>query len=140
MGIMVPTNKAVEQLQGLHLYHAGFSNCAMRVRITLEEKGLAWESHLLDIMKGEHLTEEYIGINPNAVVPTLVDNGVVIIDSADIIDYLDQKYDQGSLRPTDKSEVEEMYRWVYLARDNHLSIKTYMYARVGGLEKMEKNS
>ena len=140
MGIMVPTNKAVEQLQGLHLYHAGFSNCAMRVRITLEEKGLAWESHLLDIMKGEHLTEEYIGINPNAVVPTLVDNGVVIIDSADIIDYLDQKYHQGSLRPTDKSEVEEMYRWVYLARDNHLSIKTYMYARVGGLEKMKKTA
>lgn len=75
-----------------------------------------------------------MGINPNAVVPTLVDDGVVIIDSADIIDYLDKKYSPGTLRPV--SEADE--RQMYLARDNHLSIKTYMYANVGFIESMKK--
>ncbi|GAM59303.1 hypothetical protein JCM19231_1466 [Vibrio ishigakensis] len=41
MGIINPTNKTVLDLKGLHLYHTGFSNCAMRVRLALEEKDLA---------------------------------------------------------------------------------------------------
>jgi glutathione S-transferase len=131
MGIIKPTNKSVERLSGLHLYHAGMSNCAMRVRLTLEEKGLDWTSHLLSLMKGEHLTKAYFGINPNAVVPTLIDDGVVIIDSADIIDYLDKTYSPESLRPALETDQEQMYTWMYLARDNHLSIKTYMYANLG---------
>jgi len=58
MPIITPPNKAVQEFKGLHLYHAGFSNCAMRVRLTLEEKSLSWISLNLDIMKGEHLTDE----------------------------------------------------------------------------------
>ncbi|MDR9826987.1 glutathione S-transferase family protein [Vibrio sp. FNV 38] len=138
MAIIKPTNKSVETLKGLHVYHAGFSNCAMRVRIALEEKGLPWTSHLIDLTKGEQLTKEYIGINPNAVVPTLVDDGVVIIDSADIIDYIDDKYDHNSLRPTLEADQQLMYQWMYLARDNHLSIKTYMYSNLGKTGAMKR--
>ncbi len=111
----------------------------MRVRLTLEEKRLPWASHLLDIMKGEHLTDEYISINPNAVVPTLVDDGWVIIDSTDIVDYLDKKYVPNSLRPSSSSETGEMYEWMHLARDNHISIKTYMYGNIGFLTSMKKS-
>lgn len=39
MAIIKPTNKSVESFKGLHLYHADMSNCAMRVRLALEEKG-----------------------------------------------------------------------------------------------------
>ncbi len=99
MGIVTPTNKKVLEYRGLHLYHAGMSNCAMRVRITLEEKKLAWTSHHLDITKKEHNTREYFGINPNGVVPTLVHDGVVIIESDDIIDYIDQTFEQSPLHP-----------------------------------------
>lgn len=141
MGMIKPTNKSVESFKGLHLYHAGMSNCAMRVRLTLEEKGLDWTSHLLDLMKGEHLTKEYFGINPNAVVPTLVDDGVVIIDSADIIDYLDKKFSPNSLRPELEGDQEQMYFWMHLARDNHLSIKTYMYGNLGRINgKMRRTA
>jgi len=140
MGIIKPTSKSVKSFQGLHLYHTGFSNCAMRVRIALEEKGLDWTSHLVDILKGENLTKEYIGINPNAVVPTLVDDGVVIIDSADIIDYLDKKFSPDSLRPVLEKDKQQMYDWMYLARDNHLSIKTYMYSNMSFLQNMKKSA
>ncbi|GAD88626.1 hypothetical protein VHA01S_008_00220 [Vibrio halioticoli NBRC 102217] len=139
MPIVKPTNKSVETLKGLHLYHTGFSNCAMRVRIALEEKGLEWESHALDLQKGENLTAEYFGINPNGVVPTLVDDGVVIIDSADIIDYIDQKFTPNSLRPSNECDLQQMYEWMYLARDNHLSIKTYMYSNVKNPQGMKRN-
>jgi len=140
MGIIKPTNTSVESFKGLHLYHAGFSNCSMRVRIALEEKKLDWTSHLIDLLKGENLTKEYFGINPNAVVPTLVDDGVVIIDSADIIDYLDKKFTPGSLRPESKKDQQLMYDWMYLARDNHLSIKTYMYGNVKNGPNMKRTA
>ena len=139
MGIIKPTNKLVESFKNLHLYHTGFSNCAMRVRIALEEKGLSWTSHLINLSKGENLTKEYIGINPNAVVPTLIDNGIVIIDSADIIDYLDKKFSFNPLRPRAEKDEELMYEWMYLARDNHLSIKTYMYSNMTSSQNMKRS-
>ena len=64
MTIITPTNKAVETLTGLHLYHGAISNCSMRVRMTLIEKGLAWESHHLDLKKKENISDEYFGIKP----------------------------------------------------------------------------
>ena len=42
MAIVEPTNLAVKEFEGLHLYHGDISNCSMRVRMTLDEKGLEW--------------------------------------------------------------------------------------------------
>ena len=81
MGIIKPTNESVKSMQGLHLFHSGVSNCSMRVRLALEEKGLPWQSHHLNLMQKEHITEDYFGINPNGLVPSLVHDGVVIIES-----------------------------------------------------------
>lgn len=128
MGIITPTNKAVLGFKGLHLYHADLSNCAMRVRITLEEKKLEWESHHLNLPKREHITPEYFGINPNGVVPTLVDDGVVIIESDDIIDYLNEKFPEPPLKPNSKAAIDKMYWWMKSAVDIHVKgIKTYIY-------------
>jgi len=44
MGRIVPTNREVLGLRGLHLYHFSMSNCSQKVRLCLTEKGLAWES------------------------------------------------------------------------------------------------
>lgn len=128
MAVVEPTNLSVKSLKGLHLYHSGISNCAMRVRITLEEKGLEWTSHHFNLLEGEHLTEEYFGINPNGVVPTLVHDGVVIIESQDIIDYLDQTYVDPPLRPKDPEQVKIMQDWVARSAEIHVkAVKTYIY-------------
>ena len=79
-----PSSEA-QGLEGLHLYHFVLSNCSQRVRFALEEKGLDWESHHVDIPSNAHLTPAYQQINPNAVVPTLVHDGQVILESNDII-------------------------------------------------------
>ena len=126
MAVIVPTNKSVESLKGLHLYHGAISNCSMRVRMTLIEKGLKWESHHLDLKEKENISDDYFGINPNGLVPTLVDDGVVHIESNDIIDYLDETYTEPSLRAAD---IDGMTEWLHLAAAIHVpGCKPYVYA------------
>lgn len=128
MAIVEPTNLSVKSLHGLHLYHSGISNCAMRVRIALEEKGLAWTSHHFNLLEGEHLTPEYFGINPNGVVPTLVHDGVVIIESQDIIDYIDQTFPDPPLKPTSQDQLAIMHDWMKRSGEIHVkAVKTYIY-------------
>jgi len=125
---ITPKNKTVLDLKGLHLYHAGWSNCSMRVRMTLEEKGLPWKSHHLDTRAGEHITPEYFGINPNGLVPTLVHDGDVWIESADIIRYLDDTFPEPRLTPSGDRELAQLSEWTNLASAIHVSaVKTYMY-------------
>ena len=90
----------------IELYHTHHSTCSQKVRICLAEKGLPdadkdWIAHEVDLGKFEHLTPEYLKINPNGVVPTLRDNGTVIIESTVINEYLDDAYPKPGLRPDD---------------------------------------
>jgi len=129
MAVVDSANKAVESLQGLHLYHGDISNCSMRVRMTLEEKGLDWTSHHLDLKKKENISDDYFAINPNGLVPTLIHDGVVHIESNDIIDYLDRTFPEPGLRSIDKEE--EMLAWLRLAASIHVTgIKPYVYATI----------
>src|SRR5882757_7265217 len=67
----------------LKLYNAAHSTCSQKVRICLAEKDLPFEDIKLDLGKGkDHLKPEYLKINPNGVVPTLVDDGSIIVDSS----------------------------------------------------------
>lgn len=77
------------KLPGLHLYHFGMSNCSQRVRILLEEKALAWISHPINLPRDEHTTPQYLAINPCGLVQTLVHDGRAVIESLDIMDYLE---------------------------------------------------
>ena len=61
------------------LYHHGSSVCAAKVRFALGEKGIPWEGHYIDILKGDQFAPEYLKLNPKAVVPTLVHDGRVIL-------------------------------------------------------------
>ena len=127
MAIVEPTNLAVKELEGLHLYHGDISNCSMRVRMTLDEKGLNWVGHHIDLKKKENVTEEYFGINPNGLVPTLIHDGVVHIESNEIIDYLDRTFPDPPLRQSENEA--EMLDWLNLAASIHVpAIKPYVYA------------
>jgi glutathione S-transferase len=71
------------------LYHHGSSVCAAKVRLVLGEKGLDWTGLYVDILKGEQFDPVYIKLNPKAVVPTLVHDGLVVTESTVICEYLD---------------------------------------------------
>ncbi len=72
------------------LYNAPQSTCSQRVRFVLNAKQLAFAEHRLDLFSGDQLKPDYLAINPNGVVPTLVHDGAMIIDSAVIMEYLDE--------------------------------------------------
>ena len=99
-------------LEGLHLYHYGLSNCSQKVRMVLAEKGLGWTNHHVDLSKGEHLMDVYRRVNPNGVVPALVHDGTIVIESSDIMEYLDECFPDPPLRPATEHGLVEMRLWV----------------------------
>ena len=73
----------------------------MKARLALEEKELAWESELLNLQRGDQHQPAYLKLNPNAVVPTLVHDGRVLIESTLIIEYLDEAFPGTALMPAE---------------------------------------
>ena len=63
--------------------------------------GEDFDPKLVKLHKGEHKTPEYLALNPNGQVPTLVVDGRPIVQIVAICDYLDRKYPQAGLMPTD---------------------------------------
>jgi glutathione S-transferase len=98
----------------LELYSAPQSTCSQKVRLTLAEKGLEFVEHKLKLLQpyNDQLKPEYLKLNPNGVVPTLVDDGVPIIDSSVIMEYLDEEYPATSLSPADNKDRARMRAWL----------------------------
>jgi len=93
------------------LYHHGSSVCAAKVRFALAEKHVEWQGHYLDILKGDQFRPEYLKLNPKAVVPTLVHDGVVIVESTVICEYLDEVVPDPPLKPRTAAERAKMRLW-----------------------------
>src|SRR5262249_37186334 len=95
----------------IDLYHHGMSVCAAKVRFALGEKGIAWQSRYVCIHKGDQFALDYIKLNPKAVVPTLVHDGHVIVESTVINEYLDDVFPDAPLRPSDPPARAAMRVW-----------------------------
>lgn len=95
----------------IELYHNDMSVCAQKARFALAEKKLKWEGHHLNLRAADQQRPEYLKLNPNAVVPTLVDDGTVIIESTVICEYLDDAYPEPPLRPKDAAGRARMRLW-----------------------------
>jgi glutathione S-transferase len=101
----------------LELYHDWRSFCSIKVRLCLAEKGLTWESRFVDLMKLEHTSPDYLKLNPNGLVPTLVHNGVAIYESTLINEYLDEIFPEVLLMPRDPIERARARYWVKFEDD-----------------------
>jgi glutathione S-transferase len=85
----------------LELYHNAASTCSQKVRLVLEEKELSWKSHDVDLISGGQHDAEYVKLNQNRVVPTLVHDGRPLIESTLINDYLDDAFPEVPMRSSD---------------------------------------
>jgi glutathione S-transferase len=95
----------------LTLYHHGSSVCAAKVRIVLAEKSLPWDGVYVDILRGDQFAPDYVKLNPKAVVPTLVHDGKVILESTVIAEYLDEAFPDVPLKPADPVHRAAMRVW-----------------------------
>lgn len=97
----------------VELYHFWSSVCSVRVRMALEEKGVAWRSRYVDLFKFEQLQPDYLALNPAGVVPTLLHDGVPIRESMVILEYIDEAFDGPALSPADpvlRARMREFFR------------------------------
>lgn len=113
------------------LYHNGLSSCSQKVRFVLEEKKIPWSSIELNLREGDHFRPEYVKLNPKAVVPTIVHNDDVIIESAIICQYLDERFDGPKLTPEDALGRANMRQWIQPVDEYlHADIANISYAIV----------
>ena len=75
----------------LELYHFHGATCGLKSRLALAEKGVEYVGHAVE--RDYLRTPEYRKLNPNGVVPTLIHNGDVVLESSCIINYIDDVFD-----------------------------------------------
>ncbi len=84
------------------LYTYWRSQASFRVRVALHLKGLEAELIPLDLLKGDQSAASYRALNPEMVVPTLIDgDGPPLVQSLAILEYLDEQYPEPPLLPAD---------------------------------------
>lgn len=94
------------------LYCFPQSTCSQKVRLALWEKGIPFEERHVDHKNREHLSDWYLKLNPNGVVPTLTDGDDVIIDSSVILEYLEEVYPDHEMSPNDPVKRAHMRKWL----------------------------
>jgi glutathione S-transferase len=95
----------------LDLYHHGSSACAAKVRLALEEKRLPWNGRYVDILKGEQFERQFLALNPKAVVPVLVHDGAVVVESTVICEYLEESFPEHPIYPAAPLERARVREW-----------------------------
>ena len=96
------------------LYLHPYSQHSRRVVSLLEEAGLEYEPILVDLLNGEHTSVQFLAINPNHQVPTLVDGDIRLHESNAILRYLCAKHALTDWYPEDlpaRASVEQWLDW-----------------------------
>ncbi len=96
----------------LELYNFAQSTCSLKVRICLHEKELDWVDHPLVSKNADHLSDWYLKLNPNGVVPTLIHDGRPIFESSVILQYLDEVFPDVALMPADAYGQARLRAWL----------------------------
>jgi len=114
----------------LQLYHSGLTTCSKQVRHCLREKGLQYESKYVELWRYENLSPDYLKLNPNGVVPTLVHDGAPVINSFCINEYIEDAFPEPPLRPADVKDRARMRYWAWTADEIHLQLARLTHARM----------
>lgn len=94
------------------IYSFPFSQHSRRVISLLEEIGIAYENHIVDMMNDEHMLDSYLSINPNHQVPTLIDGNVKIHESNAILRYLCIKHERFDWYPKNLNALAKVEQWL----------------------------
>ena len=108
------------------LYHFGASTCSQKVRQVFAEKGVEFESRAVNLLAAEQHAPEYVKLNPDHQVPTLVVGKEILLESTLICEFIDDHYDGAPLRPEDSIE---RYRAAAIIR----FVDTRIHGKVSGV-------
>ena len=123
----------------LYSYHQ--SSGAYRVRIALALKGIEVAMEYVDLTKGEQKNPAYVALNPQALVPSFIDDsGNVLTQSLAIIEYLEERFPDRPLLPVTPTERARVRAIAYamamdIAPINNLKLRKYVKGELGADEK-----
>lgn len=112
----------------LTLYHGATSVCSQKVRVALAEIELDYQGVMLDLQKGDQFDPDYMQLNPDAVVPTLRDGDLTLVESSLIAEYLDKTYNKGRLMPSDAMHETRVRHWLLRCLAVHAAINTLTFS------------
>lgn len=113
------------------LHHNDMSSCSQKVRFVLEEKKIPWTSEELNLRGGDQFREEYVALNPKAVVPTLIQDRDIVVESAVISQFLDESFPGRSMTPDNALDRARMRLWIQLIDEYlHADISVISHAIV----------
>jgi glutathione S-transferase len=108
-------------------YHPG--NASMTPHLVLEELGVPFELKLVDRAHNAHKSPEYLKLNPNGLIPVLVDGDLVLYETAAIVLHLADTHPAAGLAPAlGTAERAQFYKWlVWLAASLQSQMPMYFY-------------
>jgi len=104
----------------LKFYYHPLSPLARRVWIALLEKEIPFDPIVISLKDGEQFKPDFLKISPFHHVPVIVDDGLRVLESLAILDYLESKYSQHSLLPNNPSQLAKV-RMAQMVANNELS-------------------
>src|ERR1700682_2168700 len=126
----------------LVLFNAPQATCSQRVRFVLQAKGLAFEERKLDLFAGDQLKPDYLEINPNGVVPSLVHDGRAVIDSSVIMEYLDEVFPAPARLvpegPAERADMRALMRFIDEVPAAAIRVPSYNLAFLPSFQAMSE--
>jgi len=107
--------------KGIHLCHFPSSSCSQKTRIVLDLKGISWKSHIINLAEKKHNEAWFLGINPRGLVPVLIHDGTVHIESNDILMYLEKHFSDPPLIP--EGSKKEIFQQLDKENDLHHDLR-----------------
>ena len=104
----------------LEFYYHPLSPLSRRVWIALLEKDIPFIPKIISLKDGEQFKPDFLAISPFHHVPVIVDDGLRILESMAILDYLESKYPQNPLLPADSASLARV-RMAQMVANNELS-------------------
>ena len=111
--------------RGVHILHGRMSSCSQKLRIFLNLKGIEWQGHELNLADSETYPDWFLGINSRGLVPVLVWDGEVHIESNDILTLLDAAFPDPYLIPV--GQEAEIAMLLQQEDDLHLDLRSLSF-------------
>lgn len=108
------------------LYYAP-DNASLIVRLVLNEIGLAYETQLVDRSQNAQASKEYLSLNPNGLIPTLVTPDGPIFETAAILLYLADRHGRMAPKPNDPARAAFLKWFFFMSNTVHTSLRMLFY-------------
>jgi len=124
----------------LKLFHNDMSVCAQKVRMILCHKQLEWENEHLNLRAGDQMKPEFRKLNPKSLVPVLVHDDKVILESNVIVEYLEEAFPQQALFPESLEEKSKVRWWLIKLDSNlHVDVATISFCLAFRFQVLQQN-